>query len=113
MSLAPDEKRALALIENSLRSTDPVLATMLARFTVPGQWKIRRQGSRWQQTMLCLPVVFLVIAAAGLVLLALLCIPAHQQRCASQSQQGLPGLTFAACTPAHGGPAPGSHPSRG
>jgi hypothetical protein len=34
MSLAPREQQALARIEDSFRSTDPSLATMLADFTV-------------------------------------------------------------------------------
>lgn len=112
MSLAPREKRALARIEDSLRSTDPELATMLARFTVPGRWRIRRQELRWQLTRVYLAAVFFAITAAGLVLWALLSAPAHQQQCSSQAQQGLPGLTFAACAPVHSGPASGGHTTR-
>ena len=111
MSLAPHEKRVLARIENTLRSTDPELATMLARFSVPGLWKIRRQELRWQLTKVYLAAVLFAVTAAGLMLWALLFAPAHQQQCASQGQQGLPGLTFTACAPAHSGPASGSHPS--
>src|SRR5438067_8736951 len=35
MSLAPNERRALAGIENALCSSDPRLAAMLATFTLP------------------------------------------------------------------------------
>ena len=36
MSLTPAERRALARIEDSLRSSDPGLAAMLATFALPG-----------------------------------------------------------------------------
>ena len=108
MSLAPREKRVLADIEDSLRSTDPRLATMLAGFTVPRWWKIR-QALSWQLAKICLTAIFLAATAAGLVLFGLLSAPARQQQCASP-HQGLPGLTFAACPPPRGGPPSGTHP---
>lgn len=103
MDLAPHEKRVLASIENSLRSTDPALATMLTRFTVPRWRKILRPGLPRRLTTVSLTAVFFAFAAAGLMLWTLLLVPsapAHQQQCSSP-QQGLPGLTFAACAPAH------------
>ena len=100
MDLAPHEKRVLASIENSLHSTDPALATMLTRFTVPGWRKILRHGLPRRLTTVSLTAVFFAFAAAGLTLLLVLSAPAHHQQCSS-SQQGLPGLTFAACAPAH------------
>jgi hypothetical protein len=107
MSLKPHEKRVLAGIENTLCRTDPELATMLATFTVARRWKIRRPELRWRPVKACLTTAVLAITA-GLVLWGLLSIPARQQlQCASQ-RQGLPGLTFAACGPVHGGPASGS-----
>jgi hypothetical protein len=99
MNLAPHEKRILAGIENSLRSTDPALATMLARFTVPGWRKTRLLGLPRRFTKVSLTAVFFAFAAAGLMLWTLLSAPAHQQ--CSSPQQGLPGLTFTACAPAH------------
>lgn len=112
MNLAPHEKRILASIEDSLRGTDPALAAMLASFTVPGWRKTRRRGLPQQLTKFYLTAVFFVITTAGLVLWALLSAPAHQQQqqcSSSQRQQGLPGLTFAACAPARGSPVSGSH----
>lgn len=44
MSLAPREQQVLARIEDSFRSTDPWLATMLATFTVATS---RRDIPRW------------------------------------------------------------------
>jgi len=106
MSLKPHEKRVLAGIENTLCRTDPELATMLANFTVP---KIRHPQLRWRPVKVYVTATVFAIAAA-LVLWGLLSIPAHQQQCAPQ-RQGLPGLTFAACAPVHGGPAYGSQGS--
>lgn len=103
MSLKPHEKRVLASIENSLCRTDPELATMLAKFTVPRRWKIRRQQLRWRPVKVYLTATIFAITA-GLALWGLLSIPAHQQQCAPQ-RQGLPGLTFAACASVHSGPA--------
>jgi len=105
MSLKPHEKRVLAGIESTLCRTDPELATMLAEFTVPRRWKIRRE-LRWRPIKVYLAATVFAITAA-LVLWGLLSTPAHQQQCAPQ-RQGLPGLTFAACAPVHGGPASGS-----
>jgi len=102
MDLAPHEKRVLASVESSLRSTDPALATMLTKFTVPRWRKILCQGLSWRLTTVFLTAVFFAFAAAGLMLLTLLSAPAHQQQCSSsQGQHGLPGLTFAGCAPAH------------
>ena len=109
MSLKPHEKRVLAGIETMLYRTDPELATMLATFTVARRWKIRRPELRWRPVKVYLTATVLAITA-GLVLWGLLSIPAHQQQCAPQ-RQGLPGLTFAACAPVHGGPAYGSQGS--
>jgi len=109
MSLKPHEKRVLAGIENTLCRTDPELAAMLATFTVPRRWKIRRPQLGWRPVKVYLTATVFAIAAA-LVLWGLLSIPAHQQQCAPQ-RQGLPGLTFAACAPVHGGPASGSQRS--
>jgi len=106
MSLKPHEKRVLAGIENTLCRTDPELATMLANFTVP---KIRHPQLRWRPVKVYVTATVFAIAAA-LVLWGLLSIPARQQQCASP-RQGLPGLTFAACAPVHGGPASGSQRS--
>lgn len=47
MSLAPKEQQALAEIEDSLRKSDPVLATMLTTFTVPSS------GSRMSRRKAC------------------------------------------------------------
>ena len=108
MSLKPHEKRVLAGIENTLCRTDPELAAMLATFTVPRRWKIRRPQLGWRPVKVYLTAT--VFAIAALVLWGLLSIPARQQQCASP-RQGLPGLTFAACAPVHGGPASGSQRS--
>jgi len=110
MSLKPHEKRVLAGIENMLCRTDPELATMLAEFTVPRRWKIRRRELRWRPVKVCLTATVFAITAA-LVLWGLLFIPARQQQQCAPQRQGLPGLTFTACAPVHGGPSSGSRGS--
>ena len=76
MSLLPEEQRALAGIEGSLRRSDPGLATMLATFTVTLSLRggiPRRKGLPPKRSRIrrILPVA-LVAALAGFLLLALL-----------------------------------------
>ncbi|HLX47779.1 MAG TPA: DUF3040 domain-containing protein [Streptosporangiaceae bacterium] len=70
MSLVPSERRALARIENVLRSSDPGLATMLATFTHP---KHRNGLFTWRRIKPFVPVALAItgiclIVAGGILL---------------------------------------------
>ena len=74
MSLAPNERRALAGIENALRSSDPRLAAMLATFTVPITLRVivrlTRLLRRRSRRLLCAAVALAAVCAVVLSWLA-------------------------------------------
>lgn len=88
MSLAPEEQRNLARIEDSLSRSDPRLATMLATFTVRSfrgripLWKGLCQG--WLRIKPFIPVAF-ATALALAILGGLLLTHASQPSCTPRS----------------------------
>lgn len=73
MSLAPAERQALARIEDSLRRSDPRLASMLTQFRLPLTRRLPRLGP-FVLLMGVLAVVFLLVVTAVLS-------PAKLSRC--------------------------------
>ncbi len=75
MGLAPSEQRALALIEDSLRRSDPRLAAMMATF---GVLVTRRRircwtcVSPWRLQARRMVLAALVLASVGLLILGVL-----------------------------------------
>jgi hypothetical protein len=74
MSLAPGEQRALARIEDSLRTSDPQLAMMLATFSVLVTRRTRRCRCRacsppWRLRLRGLVMTLLAAAVIGLLVL--------------------------------------------
>jgi|ERR1700761_360407 hypothetical protein len=99
MSLAPAERRALDKIEDSLRHSDPQLARMLRRFTVPithGGLVIlaRRPGRLRLMVMLSVAV-----AMVAVLVFAALHGPAGVTPCspAASTGLGLPASTAGNC----------------
>jgi len=101
MSLAPAERRALALIEDSLHHADPGLARMLTQFRLPlarGGWRVvigrlPRLG----------PFIPLLVAAAvvSALVLAVLLGPSGSLPCGARGETG-----FAATAAQAGGCPP-------
>ena len=72
MSLAPRERQALAGIENSLSSSDPRLATMLATFTLPA---FRGRIPGWKSWVRrTLRAKRFIVAAAALIAICVIVI---------------------------------------
>ncbi|MGH3156066.1 MAG: DUF3040 domain-containing protein [Streptosporangiaceae bacterium] len=89
MSLAPNEQRALAGIEVSLRRSDPGLATMLATFTVLPSWDTNRRWAglplRWSRIKPLVPVALAFVFVGLIILGGLLLGHTSQPSCTSRS----------------------------
>ncbi|MFY9927112.1 MAG: DUF3040 domain-containing protein [Streptosporangiaceae bacterium] len=107
MSLAPAERRALDGIEDSLRRSDPRLARMLTRFSLPlsrGGLVILARSIRQRRLLV---VSVLTVATLAVVVVAALHRPAPPVPCAAAGTVGLvaPGTQASACL----SPQPKSH----
>jgi hypothetical protein len=107
MSLAPSERRALARIEDSLRSTDHKLAAKVATFNVLAS---RGRVPRWKwlspwrlRLKRIIPITVAVAALGVLILTAIVFSHSGQSRDASCGVYGVTGGRVN-CTPA-GGPS--------
>jgi hypothetical protein len=99
MSLAPAERRALDGIEDSLRRSDPRLARMLTRFSLPlSRGGLAIQARRIRQRKLLI-VSVLAVATLAVVVLTALHRPAPPVPCAAAGAAGLvaPGTQASAC----------------
>jgi hypothetical protein len=97
MSLAPSERRALDKIENSLRHSDPRLARMLARFTVPisrGGLMVMMRGPRRIKPLI---VSVIALTAISLLVLAVLHSPGTVLPCSASSGSGFTTSTRPSC----------------
>lgn len=75
MSLAPSEQRALAKIEDRLRTSDPRLAVMLATFTVLAAHRPAPHRPRRSRGRLRLTCTLAAIAATTILFVLLLTLP--------------------------------------
>lgn len=110
MSLVPAERRALARIEYSLSRSDPRLASMLTRFSLPtsrgGRIVTVRRLARLRPflpAMIAVIVVFLFVVA-------IVFSPATPSPCSARSEPGFAAVTeqVSGCPPAgHRGHDPG------
>jgi hypothetical protein len=120
MSLAPAERKALARIEDSLCRSDPELAAMLARFSLPGPRlsfpglrrllsgaSVSRRWPRLRRFMLVPAVGFLAVLAA---VIAVLLSPTAQSACGARTE-GFAVVQVSACKPASGAPTKAPHPA--
>jgi hypothetical protein len=85
MSLAPSERRALARIENLLRSSDPGLATMLATFTHP---KHRDGFLTWRRLKRFVPVALAITGICLIVVGGILLGRGGRSVCDSSNLRG-------------------------
>jgi hypothetical protein len=106
MSLAPSERRALARIENSLSSSDPGLATMLATFTLP---TFDGGTPRWKcllRRIVRIPIPFilagLVLAAMSAIIVGALLRSGPGDPLCTPSTRAIAGGQTLSCPPAAG-----------
>lgn len=116
MSLVPSEREVLARIEDSLRSSDPRLATMLTTFSLPGYggtvliWMRRcLQQLRYKRLVLVtIAVVAVTLAMIGLLPHA----GSSRSPCAPGGRQLIVAGQVRSCPPAgDGAPSALHHPT--
>jgi peptidoglycan/LPS O-acetylase OafA/YrhL len=99
MSLAPAERRALDGIEGSLRRSDPRLARILTRFSLPlFRGGLAILARRLRRPRLAI-VSALAVAAVAVLVVAALHTPEPPVPCAAAATSGLlgPGAQASAC----------------
>jgi hypothetical protein len=101
MSLAPSERKALARIENLLRSSDPGLATMLATFTHP---KHRDGVFTWRRLKYFIPVTLAIAGICLIIAGGILLGRGSRSVCDSRTMRGTVTWQLSDCSaqsPAH------------
>jgi hypothetical protein len=106
MSLAPGERRALATIEDSLSRSDPQLARMLTRFTMPASRAGVAVVARRLRQLRPRIISAVIVIVAFLLVLAVLRSPATPLRRAART--GTAATQVSNCPPPWPAGYPGS-----